>query len=78
MWSNHAFLFLQEPLVHKQLSLITKTSLRALDDSQLHQGLGLEINNSEFGVQKIILLAMSCSIRITLGANSNQCEQENF
>jgi hypothetical protein len=35
MWSNPAFLFLQEPLVHKQLSLITKTSLRGLDDSQL-------------------------------------------
>jgi hypothetical protein len=28
------FLFLQELLVHKWLSLITKTSLRALDDSQ--------------------------------------------
>jgi hypothetical protein len=35
MWSNSAFLFLQEPLVHKQLSLITKTTLRGLDDSQL-------------------------------------------
>jgi hypothetical protein len=33
MWSNTAFLFLQEPLVHKQLLLITKTSLRGLDDS---------------------------------------------
>jgi hypothetical protein len=28
-----AFLFLQELLVHKWLSLITKTSLRGLDDS---------------------------------------------
>jgi hypothetical protein len=35
MWSNPAFLFLQELLVHKQLSLITKTSLRGLDDSQV-------------------------------------------
>jgi hypothetical protein len=34
MWSNPAFLFLQELLVHKQLLLITKTSLRGLDDSQ--------------------------------------------
>jgi hypothetical protein len=34
MSSNPAFLFLQEPLVQKQLSLITKTSLRGLDDSQ--------------------------------------------
>jgi hypothetical protein len=33
MLSNPAFLFLQEPLVHKQSSLITKTSLRGLDDS---------------------------------------------
>jgi hypothetical protein len=33
IWSNPAFLFLQEPLVHKQSSLITKTSLRGLDDS---------------------------------------------
>jgi hypothetical protein len=28
----------------------------------LHPRLGLEINNSEFGVWKIVLLAMSCSI----------------
>jgi hypothetical protein len=34
MWSNPAFLFLQESLAHKQLSLITKISLRGLDDSQ--------------------------------------------
>jgi hypothetical protein len=27
-----------------------------------HPGLGLEINNSEFGVRNIVLLAMSCSI----------------
>jgi hypothetical protein len=45
----------------------------------LHQGLGLEINNSEFGVRKIVPLAMVAqSIRITLGANSKQGEQENF
>jgi hypothetical protein len=28
----------------------------------LYPMLGLEINNSEFGVRKIVLLAMSCSI----------------
>jgi hypothetical protein len=28
----------------------------------LHPGLGLEINNSQFGVHKIVPLAMSCSI----------------
>ena len=30
----------------------------------LDPGLGLEINNSEFGVRKIVLLAMSCSINV--------------
>jgi hypothetical protein len=35
MWSNPAFLFLQESLAHKKLLLITKTSPRGLDDSQL-------------------------------------------
>jgi hypothetical protein len=30
----------------------------------LHPGLGLEINNGEFGVRKIVLLAMSCSINV--------------
>jgi hypothetical protein len=45
----------------------------------LHPGLGLEINNSEFGVRKIVLLAMSCSINVdNFGANSNQYEQEKF
>jgi hypothetical protein len=28
----------------------------------LHPGLGLEINNSEFGGRKIVLLSMNCSI----------------
>jgi hypothetical protein len=27
-------------------------------------GLGLEINNNDYGVRKIILLAMSCSINV--------------
>ena len=30
----------------------------------LHPALGLEINNVEFGVWKIVLLAMSCSINL--------------
>jgi hypothetical protein len=30
----------------------------------LHSGLGLEINNSEFRVRKIVLLAISCSINV--------------
>jgi hypothetical protein len=38
MWSNPAFLFLEESLVHKQLSLITKTSPKGLDDSHAQSG----------------------------------------
>jgi hypothetical protein len=34
LWSSPTFLFLQKLLVHIQLSLITKTPLRGLDDSQ--------------------------------------------
>jgi hypothetical protein len=30
----------------------------------LHPGLGLEINNREFRVRKIVPLAMSCSINV--------------
>jgi hypothetical protein len=33
LWFDPAFFFLQERLVHNQLSLITKTLLRGLDDS---------------------------------------------
>jgi hypothetical protein len=33
MWSNPAFLLLQELLIQNRLSLITKTPLRGLDDS---------------------------------------------
>jgi hypothetical protein len=42
----------------------------------LHPELGLEINISEFGVRKMVLLAQS--MRITLGANSKQYEQKSF
>jgi hypothetical protein len=46
----------------------------------LYPGLGLEINNSEFGVRKIVLLAMSCSINAyNFGSQLKiQYEQENF
>jgi hypothetical protein len=37
LWSSPAFLFFQELLVHSQLSLITKTPLRGLDDSHLRR-----------------------------------------
>jgi hypothetical protein len=45
----------------------------------LHPGLGLEMNNLEFGVQKIVPLAMSCSINAdNFGSQLKQYEQENF
>jgi hypothetical protein len=47
----------------------------------LRTGLGLEINNIEFGERKIVLLAMSCSIntdKFGSKLNSDQCEQVNF
>jgi hypothetical protein len=45
----------------------------------LYPRLGLEINNSEFGVRKIVPLAMSCSINVyNFGSQSKQYEQENF
>jgi hypothetical protein len=50
MWSNPAFLFLQEPLVHKQLSLITKTSLSGLDDSHCGTGLGRRRGKEMFAI----------------------------
>jgi hypothetical protein len=45
----------------------------------LYPRLGLETNDNEYGVWKIVLLAMSCSINVdNFGSNSKQCEQENF
>jgi hypothetical protein len=42
---------------------VNRQNLKILNfEHTLHLGLGLEINNSEFGVWKIVLLAMSCSI----------------
>jgi hypothetical protein len=42
---------------------VNRQNLKIINfDHVLHPGLGLEINNSEFGVRKIVLLAMSCSI----------------
>ena len=41
--------------------------------------LGLEINNYEFGVRKIVLLAMSYSIKTdNLGANSNNVSKRTL
>jgi hypothetical protein len=42
---------------------VNRRNLKIINfEHTLHPGLGLEINNSEFGVWKIVLLAMSCSI----------------
>jgi hypothetical protein len=42
---------------------VNRRNLKIINfEHTLHPGLGLEIYNSEFGVQKIVLLAMSCSI----------------
>jgi hypothetical protein len=59
---------------------VNRQNLKIINfEHALHPRLGLEINNSEFRVRKIVPLAMSCSINvITLGANLKQCEQENI
>jgi hypothetical protein len=59
---------------------VNRRNLKIINfEHALHPGLGLEINKCEFGVRKIVLLAMSFSINAdNLGANPNQCEQENF
>jgi hypothetical protein len=42
---------------------VNRRNLKIINfEHTLHPRLGLEINNSEFGVWKIVLLAMSCSI----------------
>jgi hypothetical protein len=42
---------------------VNRRNLKIINfEHALHSGLGLEINNSEFRVWKIVPLAMSCSI----------------
>jgi hypothetical protein len=42
---------------------VNRQNLKIINfEHALHPKLGIEINNSEFGVRKIVLLAMSCSI----------------
>jgi hypothetical protein len=46
-----------------RLEGVNRQNLKIINfEHTLHSGLGLEINNSEFRVRKIVLLAMSCSI----------------
>jgi hypothetical protein len=50
-------------LVESRLEGVNRRNLKIINfEHALHLGLGLEINNSEFRVQKIVLLTMSCSI----------------
>jgi hypothetical protein len=50
-------------LIESRLEGVNRQNLKIINfEHTLHPGLGLEINNSEFGVRKIVLLAMSCSI----------------
>jgi hypothetical protein len=49
--------------IESRLEEVNRQNLKIINfEHALHPWLGLEINNSEFGVRKIVLLAMSCSI----------------
>jgi hypothetical protein len=49
--------------IESRLVGVNRRNLKIINfEHALHPGLGLEINNCEFGVRKIVLLAMSCSI----------------
>jgi hypothetical protein len=44
---------------------VNRQNLKIMNfENALHPGLGLEINNSEFRVRKIVPLAMRCSINV--------------
>jgi hypothetical protein len=50
-------------LSKSRLEGVNRRNLKIINfEHALHPGLGLEINNLEFGVRKIVPLAMSCSI----------------
>jgi hypothetical protein len=58
---------------------VNRQNLKIINfEYELHPRFGLEISNNEIKVQKRVLLAMSCSINMTLGANSKDCEQDNL
>jgi hypothetical protein len=59
---------------------VNRRNLKIINfEHALHPELGLEISNGEFGVWKIVLLAMTCLIDAdNLGANSKQCEKESI
>jgi hypothetical protein len=42
---------------------VNRRNLKIINfEHTLHPGLGLQINNNEYGVRKIVLIAMSCPI----------------
>jgi hypothetical protein len=50
-------------LIKSHLEGVNRQNLKITNfEHTLYPGLGLEINNIEFRVRKIVLLAMSCSI----------------
>jgi hypothetical protein len=56
---------------------VNRRNLKIINfEHALHPGLGLEVNNSEFGVRKIVLLAMSCSINVSKGTLEREEREE--
>jgi hypothetical protein len=53
------------PIESRLKGVVNRQNLKIINfEHALHPGLGLEINYSEFGVRKIVLLVMSCSINV--------------
>jgi hypothetical protein len=51
--------------IESRLEGVNRRNLKIINfEHTLHSGLGLEKNNNEYGVHKIVLLAMSCSINV--------------
>jgi hypothetical protein len=49
--------------IESRLEGVNRRNLKIINfEHTLHPGVRLEINNLEFGVRKIVLIAMSCSI----------------
>jgi hypothetical protein len=51
--------------IESRLEGVNRRNLKIINfEHTLHPRLGLEINNIEFRVQKLVFLAMSCSINV--------------
>jgi hypothetical protein len=66
--------------IESRLEGVNRRNLKIINfEHALHPGLELEVNNREFKVRKIVLLAMSCSINTdNVGSKLKQCKQKNF